>query len=101
MFRLEFVSNSPFQESEYHKWVEDCAAHGTELPSMVHVSQKQKDINDLLYYQFSSEDIDKVRKEGSSHRGPRNEDKEGKLGNFEQYLPVIYVLVQLILDLPD
>lgn len=63
VFRLEFVSNSPFQESEYHKWVEDCAAHGTELPSMVHVSQKQKDIHDLLYYQFSSEDIDKIVEE--------------------------------------
>ena len=54
------MSNSPFQESEYNKWVEDCAAHGTELPSMIHVDQKQKDIHDLLYYQFSSEDIDKV-----------------------------------------
>lgn len=60
MFRLEFVSNSPFQESEYRKWVEDCASHGTELPPMLHVEQKQKDIQDLLYYQFSSEDIDKV-----------------------------------------
>lgn len=27
---------------------------------MEHVTQKQKDIQDLLYYQFSSEDIDKV-----------------------------------------
>uniref|UniRef100_A0A0P4VYM2 Plus3 domain-containing protein n=1 Tax=Scylla olivacea TaxID=85551 RepID=A0A0P4VYM2_SCYOL len=63
VFRLEFVSNSPFQESEYNKWVEDCAAHGTELPSMIHVDQKQKDIHDLLYYQFSSEDIDKMVEE--------------------------------------
>lgn len=63
VFRLEFVSNSPFQESEYNKWVEDCAAHGTELPSMIHVDQKQKDIQDLLYYQFSSEDIDKMVEE--------------------------------------
>lgn len=63
VFRLEFVSNSPFQESEYRKWVEDCASHGTELPAMLHVDQKQKDIQDLLYYQFSSEDIDKMVEE--------------------------------------
>ncbi|XP_047480641.1 RNA polymerase-associated protein Rtf1-like [Penaeus chinensis] len=63
VFRLEFVSNSVFSDSEYNKWVEDCAAHGTPLPLMEHVSQKQKDIQDLLYYQFSSEDIDKMVEE--------------------------------------
>ncbi|XP_071534867.1 RNA polymerase-associated protein RTF1 homolog isoform X2 [Panulirus ornatus] len=63
VFRLEFVSNSTFTDSEYSKWVEDCAAHGTDLPSMEHVEQKQKDIQDLLYYQFSSEDIDKIVEE--------------------------------------
>ncbi|XP_069984349.1 RNA polymerase-associated protein RTF1 homolog isoform X2 [Penaeus vannamei] len=63
VFRLEFVSNSVFSDSEYNKWVEDCAAHGTPLPLMEHVIQKQKDIQDLLYYQFSSEDIDKMVEE--------------------------------------
>ncbi|XP_042212673.1 RNA polymerase-associated protein RTF1 homolog isoform X2 [Homarus americanus] len=63
VFRLEFVSNSVFSDSEYNKWVEDCAAHGTDLPSMEHVEQKQKDVQDLLYYQFSSEDIDKIVEE--------------------------------------
>ncbi|XP_063608060.1 RNA polymerase-associated protein RTF1 homolog isoform X2 [Penaeus indicus] len=63
VFRLEFVSNSVFSDSEYNKWVEDCAAHGTPLPLMEHVTQKQKDIQDLLYYQFSSEDIDKMVEE--------------------------------------
>ncbi|KAG7174089.1 RNA polymerase-associated protein Rtf1-like, partial [Homarus americanus] len=52
-----------FSDSEYNKWVEDCAAHGTDLPSMEHVEQKQKDVQDLLYYQFSSEDIDKIVEE--------------------------------------
>ncbi|KAK8720927.1 hypothetical protein OTU49_013017 [Cherax quadricarinatus] len=63
VFRLEFVSNSTFSDSEFNKWVEDCAAHGTELPTMEHVEQKQKDIKDLLYYQFSSEDIDRIVEE--------------------------------------
>ncbi|XP_042886270.1 RNA polymerase-associated protein RTF1 homolog, partial [Penaeus japonicus] len=63
VFRLEFVSNSAFSDSEYNKWVEDCAAHGTPLPLMEHVNQKQKDVQDLLYYQFSSEDIDKMVEE--------------------------------------
>ncbi|XP_064110423.1 RNA polymerase-associated protein Rtf1-like isoform X1 [Macrobrachium nipponense] len=63
VFRLEFVSNSPFSESEYNKWVEDCAAHGAELPLMETVDKKQKDIQDLLYYQFSNDDIEKMVEE--------------------------------------
>lgn len=63
VFRLEFVSNKPFSESEYNKWVEDCAAHGTELPLMESIDKKQKDIQDLLYYQFSNDDIEKMVEE--------------------------------------
>ncbi|XP_068214791.1 RNA polymerase-associated protein RTF1 homolog [Palaemon carinicauda] len=63
VFRLEFVSNSPFSESEYNKWVEDCAAHGTELTLMETVEKKQKDIQDLLYFQYSNEDVEKMVEE--------------------------------------
>lgn len=63
VFRLEFVSNSPFSDSEYNKWVEDCAAHGTELPLMENIEQKQKDIQDLIYFKFSNEDVEKMVEE--------------------------------------
>ncbi|CAL4069300.1 unnamed protein product, partial [Meganyctiphanes norvegica] len=73
VFRLEFVSNSPFTESEYNKWVEDCAAHGTDILMMEQVAKKEKDIKGLVYYQYTSDDIDKMIEEKARfNRNPTN-----------------------------
>lgn len=73
VFRLEFVSNSPFSESEYNKWVEDCAAHGTDMLMMEQIARREKDIKGLVYYQYTSEDIDKMIEEKARfNRNPTN-----------------------------
>ena len=73
MFRLEFVSNSMFSETEFQKWVQACSSHGVQLPSMETVEKKQKDVQDLLYYKYSNDDIDKIVEEKSRfNRNPTN-----------------------------
>ncbi|KAA0185298.1 hypothetical protein HAZT_HAZT005207 [Hyalella azteca] len=58
VFRLEFISNRPFTDSEYNKWVEACATYEVPLPTLETLSKKEKDIKDLLSYQYTNEDID-------------------------------------------
>ena len=60
---MEFVSNTPYTDSEFLKWVEACASHNVTLPTIDHIHKKQKDIKDLVFYQYSNEDIDKMIKE--------------------------------------
>ncbi|KAF2360390.1 Plus-3 domain [Trinorchestia longiramus] len=58
VFRLEFISNRPFSDSEYNKWVESCASHDVPLPTLDSLSKKEKDIKDLLNYNYTNDDID-------------------------------------------
>ena len=60
---MEFVSNNGYTESEFQKWIEACATHDVHLPTLDHIEKKKKDIQDLLYYQFSNDDIDKIIQE--------------------------------------
>lgn len=60
VFRLEFISNCPFSDTEFSRWVESCAFHNVTLPTLDHLTKKEKDIKDLLNYQYTNEDIDTV-----------------------------------------
>lgn len=60
VFRLEFISNRPFSDSEYSKWVENCSNHNVPLPTLDSLSKKEKDIKDLMNYQYTNDDIDTV-----------------------------------------
>lgn len=60
VFRLEFISNREFSDSEYNKWVESCASHDVPLPTMESLAKKEKDIKDLLNYNYTNDDIDTI-----------------------------------------
>lgn len=63
VFRLEFVSNQEFTESEFFKWKETCALQGISMPTFEEVEQKLKDIKEALVYEFKEEDIEKMVRE--------------------------------------
>ncbi|KAL2738865.1 RNA polymerase-associated protein RTF1 [Vespula squamosa] len=63
VFRLEFVSNQEFTESEFFKWKETCALQGISMPTFDEVEQKLKDIKEALVYEFKEEDIEKIVRE--------------------------------------
>ena len=60
VFRLEFVSNQDFTDTEFQKWMEDCAMQGASPPTDDDVQKKLKDIRDALNFQFKEEDVSKV-----------------------------------------
>lgn len=62
VYRLEFVSNSDFTESEFAKWKETVMLQGLSLPTTYEVEQKAKDIRLALEYNFNEDDIEMVRK---------------------------------------
>lgn len=73
VFRLEFVSNQEFSESEFQKWIEACAASGVELPEKNRIPVKTKDIREALTYEFNEADIEKIIQEkGRFKQNPYN-----------------------------
>ncbi|KAM0737332.1 RNA polymerase-associated protein Rtf1 [Formica fusca] len=63
VFRLEFVSNQEFTDSEFFKWKETCALQGISVPTFDEVEQKLKDVNEALLYEYKEEDIEKIVRE--------------------------------------
>lgn len=60
VFRLEFISNQDFTDSEFMKWRETCAVQGVPMPTHDELDQKLKDIKEAMIYEFKEEDIEKV-----------------------------------------
>jgi len=60
VYRLEFVSNAEFTDSEFDKWKETMMLQGQTLPTAYEVEQKAKDIKVALNYKFNEEDIELV-----------------------------------------
>jgi len=60
VYRLEFVSNSDFSDSEFSKWKETVMLQGMTLPTTYEVEQKAKDIKLALEYNFNEDDIEMV-----------------------------------------
>ncbi|XP_043279611.1 RNA polymerase-associated protein Rtf1 [Venturia canescens] len=73
VFRLEFVSNQEFTESEFFKWKETCALQGISMPTFDELEQKLKDIKEAMVYEFKEEDIEKiVQEKGRFKQNPYN-----------------------------
>lgn len=68
VFRLEFISNQDFSDSEFQKWKEVCNATGTPLPTIDHVEQKSRAIRDTLCYEFKDTDVDQIISEKNRFR---------------------------------
>jgi len=60
VYRLEFVSNSDFNNAEFSKWKETILMQGLSLPTTYRVEQKAKDIKQALDYKFNEEDVEMV-----------------------------------------
>ena len=60
MYRLEFVSNQDFSDSEFNKWRETMLAYNVRMPTLRDVQRKDKDIKFAFSYKFRDEDIDTV-----------------------------------------
>uniref|UniRef100_A0A2H8TV92 RNA polymerase-associated protein Rtf1 n=2 Tax=Melanaphis sacchari TaxID=742174 RepID=A0A2H8TV92_9HEMI len=63
VFRLEFISNQEFTESEFVKWKELCNTNRIPLPTLDELEIKVKDIKAALAYQFKEEDVEQIVRE--------------------------------------
>lgn len=68
VFRLEFISNQDFTDSEYQKWLSVCEATGTALPCVDFIDKKQSEIKEAIQYEFKDADIDKLIEEKNRFR---------------------------------
>ncbi|XP_039280152.1 RNA polymerase-associated protein RTF1 homolog [Nilaparvata lugens] len=68
VFRLEFISNQEFTDSEFFKWKETCALQGISVPTQDDLEKKLKDIKEAMTYEFKEEDIEKIIKEKGRFR---------------------------------
>lgn len=68
VFRLEFVSNQRFTESEFARWKEECEAHDIPIPTLEEVDNKAKQFNEARYYSYKEDDIDKIVAEKQKFR---------------------------------
>ncbi|WAR18795.1 RTF1-like protein [Mya arenaria] len=60
VYRLEFVSNQDFTETEFFKWKEAVMLAGEQVPSMEDVQRKLKDIQSAHQYKYNDDDIEKI-----------------------------------------
>ena len=60
VYRLEFVSNHPFTDSEFNKWRETMMLSGLSLPSVYDIEKKVTDIKFAMNYSFKESDIEQV-----------------------------------------
>ncbi|XP_039955774.1 RNA polymerase-associated protein Rtf1 [Bactrocera neohumeralis] len=68
VFRLEFISNQEFTETEYAKWRDICAQQNVPMPTIDMIERKQKDIKEALNYEFKDEDVEKIIEEKNRFR---------------------------------
>lgn len=63
VFRLEFVSNQEFSDTEYSKWVEACASAHIATPTREVLEQKIADIREAMTYEYNEQDIERIVRE--------------------------------------
>lgn len=68
VFRLEFISNQDFTDSEYQKWISVCESTGTPMPCVDMIDKKTREIKEAIQYEFKDADIDKLIEEKNRFR---------------------------------
>lgn len=68
VFRLEFISNQDFTDSEYQKWISVCESTGTPMPCVDMIDKKDREIKEAIQYEFKDADIDKIIEEKNRFR---------------------------------
>lgn len=60
VYRLEFVSNQDFTDSEFYKWREAMTLGDLTLPTVQDIDKKAKAIQEALNYKFKENDIEEI-----------------------------------------
>ncbi|KAL8583836.1 hypothetical protein ACOMHN_040305 [Nucella lapillus] len=60
VYRLEFVSNQDFTESEFQKWVHTMAMASQDLPTVPEVDKKVTDIKSAYQYSLKESDVEQI-----------------------------------------
>lgn len=60
VFRLEFVSNQDYSDSEFNKWKEVMEAENVPFPTSDDVARKVKDIEAALNYEYKEADVERI-----------------------------------------
>ncbi|XP_007543215.1 RNA polymerase-associated protein RTF1 homolog isoform X1 [Poecilia latipinna] len=68
VFRLEFVSNQEFTESEFMKWKEAMMVAGMQVPTLDEITKKEQSIKEAMNYKFNDKDIEDIVKEKDRFR---------------------------------
>lgn len=68
VFRLEFISNQDFTDTEFEKWKQVCDAQNVQLPTLELIDQKLRDIKEAVHYEFKDEDVNKIIEEKNRFR---------------------------------
>ncbi|KAM3968884.1 RNA polymerase-associated protein Rtf1 [Aphomia sociella] len=68
VFRLEFVSNQEFTDSEFQKWHKAIKEANKKPPTMDFVRSKIGEVKEALMYEFKEEDIEKIVQEKERFR---------------------------------
>ncbi|XP_068607879.1 RNA polymerase-associated protein RTF1 homolog isoform X2 [Brachionichthys hirsutus] len=68
VFRLEFVSNQEFTESEFMKWKEAMMVAGMQVPTLDEITKKEQTIKEAMNYKFNDKDIEDIVKEKDRFR---------------------------------
>ncbi|XP_071795866.1 RNA polymerase-associated protein RTF1 homolog [Asterias amurensis] len=77
VFRLEFVSNQDFTDTEFSKWKEDMMVGGFQLPTVREVDTKYNQIKKALSHNYQEDEIEKsVAEKERFRRNPRNYAKK-------------------------
>ena len=61
VYRLEFVSNQDFTDTEFFKWKETMMTQGYTLPGSAELQRKLKELQEAHQYKFKDDDVDNVR----------------------------------------
>ncbi|XP_071080562.1 RNA polymerase-associated protein RTF1 homolog [Haliotis cracherodii] len=73
VYRLEFVSNQDYTDSEFFKWKEAVMLGGLELPTVEEINRKADDIKQALNYKLKENDIEEIVAEKQRFRkNPHN-----------------------------
>ncbi|XP_075699433.1 RNA polymerase-associated protein RTF1 homolog [Rhinoderma darwinii] len=68
VFRLEFVSNQEFTESEFMKWKEAMFSAAMQLPTLDEINKKEVTIKEAMNHKFNDQDIEDIVKEKERFR---------------------------------
>ncbi|XP_057315858.1 RNA polymerase-associated protein RTF1 homolog [Hydractinia symbiolongicarpus] len=68
IFRMEYVSNQAFTDSEFQKWKEEMKLVELPLPTLRQVKEKSADISTSKAYSYKDDDIEAIVKEKNKFR---------------------------------